>query len=141
MVAEKISNWGQVIFVAFAVKFRKHFNRRVCNHNFENFFRSKMINISVPDTIDERTINKGKLNAFKIHENQILVVNSANAIGCTVVNIGAEDLSKGKQHLALGLLWQIIRVSGIMTYHCRFSYVIAAATLYIPRAQKRTHIF
>ena len=70
-----------------------------------------MINISVPETIDERTINKGKLNAFKIHENQILVVNSANAIGCSVVNIGAEDLSKGKQHLILGLLWQIIRVS------------------------------
>jgi len=70
----------------------------------------KMINISVPETIDERTINKGKLNAFKIHENQILVVNSANAIGCSVVNIGAEDLSKGKQHLILGLLWQIIRI-------------------------------
>lgn len=72
---------------------------------------SKMINISVPKTIDERTINKGKLNAFKIHENQILVVNSANAIGCSVVNIGAEDLTKGKEHLILGLLWQIIRVS------------------------------
>ena len=70
-----------------------------------------MINISVPETIDERTINKGKLNAFKIHENQMLVVNSANAIGCSVVNIGAEDLSKGKHHLILGLLWQIIRVS------------------------------
>ena len=75
-----------------------------------------MINISVPETIDERTINKGKLNAFKIHENQILVVNSANAIGCSVVNIGAEDLSKGKQHLILGLLWQIIRVSPSFTY-------------------------
>ena len=70
-----------------------------------------MINVSVPQTVDERTINKGKLNAFKIHENQILVVNSANAIGCSVVNIGAEDLSKGKHHLILGLLWQIIRVS------------------------------
>ncbi|XP_065050995.1 plastin-2-like [Rhopilema esculentum] len=70
----------------------------------------KMINVSVPQTVDERTINKGKLNAFKIHENQILVVNSANAIGCSVVNIGAEDLSKGKHHLTLGLLWQIIRI-------------------------------
>ncbi len=69
-----------------------------------------MINQSVEKTIDERTINKKGLNAFKIHENQILVVNSANAIGCSVVNIGAEDLSKGKAHLLLGLLWQIIRV-------------------------------
>lgn len=70
----------------------------------------KMINQSVNDTIDERTINKRQLNAFKIHENQILVVNSANAIGCSVVNIGAEDLVKGKAHLLLGLLWQIIRI-------------------------------
>eukprot|EP00794_Sanderia_malayensis_P005029 gene5029-5687_t len=70
----------------------------------------KMINQSVSDTIDERTINKKQLNAFKIHENQILVVNSASAIGCSVVNIGAEDLSKGKSHLLLGLLWQIIRI-------------------------------
>ena len=70
-----------------------------------------MINLSAPTTIDERAINKGKLNAFLIHENQLLVVNSAGAIGCTVVNIGAEDLVKGKSHLMLGLLWQIIRVS------------------------------
>ena len=75
-----------------------------------------MINVSVNNTIDVRTINKGKLNAFKIQENQILVVNSANAIGCSVVNIGAEDLTKGKPHLLLGLLWQIIRVSARIIY-------------------------
>lgn len=78
------------------------------------FIFSKMINLSVPDTVDERAINKpkgGKLTIFKIHENMTLALNSARSIGCNIVNIGAEDLEKGKPHLVLGLLWQIIRVS------------------------------
>ncbi|KAG9348878.1 hypothetical protein JZ751_029195 [Albula glossodonta] len=66
----------------------------------------KMINLSVPDTIDERTINKKKLTPFTIQENLNLALNSASAIGCHVVNIGAEDLKEGRQHLVLGLLWQ-----------------------------------
>ncbi|XP_076025846.1 plastin-3-like [Genypterus blacodes] len=70
----------------------------------------KLINFSAPDTIDERTINKKKLGAFTIQENLNLALNSASAIGCHVVNIGAEDLKKGKPHLVLGLLWQIIRI-------------------------------
>uniref|UniRef100_A0A671MRF4 Plastin-2-like n=1 Tax=Sinocyclocheilus anshuiensis TaxID=1608454 RepID=A0A671MRF4_9TELE len=62
----------------------------------------KMINLSVPDTIDERTINKKKLTPFTIQENLNLALNSASAIGCHVVNIGAEDLKEGRQHLVLG---------------------------------------
>uniref|UniRef100_A0A6Q2YYH2 Plastin-3 n=1 Tax=Esox lucius TaxID=8010 RepID=A0A6Q2YYH2_ESOLU len=70
----------------------------------------KMINLSVPDTIDERTINKKKLTPFTIQENLNLALNSASAIGCHVVNIGALDLRDGKPHLVLGLLWQIIKI-------------------------------
>jgi len=71
----------------------------------------KLINFAVAGTIDERAINKGdKLNAFKITENQNLVINSAKAIGCNVVNVGAGDLTEGKVHLVLGLIWQIIRI-------------------------------
>ncbi|XP_039601191.1 LOW QUALITY PROTEIN: plastin-2 [Polypterus senegalus] len=70
----------------------------------------KMINLSVPDTIDERTINKKKLTPFTIQENLNLALNSASAIGCHVVNIGAEDLKEGKPHLVLGLLWQVIKI-------------------------------
>lgn len=70
----------------------------------------KLINHSVPDTIDERTINKTRLTAFTIQENLNLALNSASAIGCQVVNIGAQDLKEGKPHLVLGLLWQIIRI-------------------------------
>lgn len=79
---------------------------------------SKMINLSVPDTVDERAINKPKsgksLSIYKIHENMTLALNSAQAIGCNIVNIGAEDLEQGKPHLVLGVLWQIIRVSLIL---------------------------
>jgi len=71
----------------------------------------KLINASIKGTIDERAINKGaNLNTFKITENQNLCINSAKAIGCNVVNIGASDLTEGKVHLVLGLIWQIIRI-------------------------------
>ncbi|XP_068602165.1 plastin-2 [Brachionichthys hirsutus] len=70
----------------------------------------KMINLSVPDTIDERTINRKKLTAFTVQENLNLALNSASAIGCHVVNIGAEDLKEGRPHLVLGLLWQVIKI-------------------------------
>lgn len=82
---------------------------------------SKLINCSVPDTVDVRAINRGKLNAFTIGENQTLALNSAAAIGCNVVNIGPEDLINGTPHLVLGLLWQIIRIglfAGINLQSC-----------------------
>ena len=71
-----------------------------------------MVNKSQSGTIDERALNKGKLSIYQIHENLTLALNSAQAIGCNIVNIGPEDLQTGKPHLVLGLLWQIIRVSG-----------------------------
>uniref|UniRef100_A0A8C5MSD3 Plastin-3 n=1 Tax=Leptobrachium leishanense TaxID=445787 RepID=A0A8C5MSD3_9ANUR len=88
------------------------------NPNTNDLFRAlgdgivlcKMINLSVADTIDERVINKKKLTPFTIQENLNLALNSASAIGCHVVNIGAEDLKAGKPHLVLGLLWQIIKI-------------------------------
>ncbi|KAG7692539.1 hypothetical protein KL930_004477 [Ogataea haglerorum] len=74
---------------------------------------SKLINDSVPDTIDTRVLNipkKGKkLNNFTMLENANIVLNSAKAIGCVVVNVHSEDIIEGKEHLILGLIWQIIR--------------------------------
>ncbi|XP_020494368.1 plastin-1 [Labrus bergylta] len=69
----------------------------------------KMINLSMPDTIDERVINTKKLTTFKMTENLVLALNSASAIGCTVVSIDALGLMAGKPHLVLGLFWQIIK--------------------------------
>ncbi|KAI9842580.1 MAG: Fimbrin, actin-bundling protein [Thelocarpon superellum] len=75
---------------------------------------AKLINDSVPDTIDERVLNRpGKkikqLNAFQMTENNNIVINSAKAIGCSVVNIGSGDIIEVKEHLILGMIWQIIR--------------------------------
>ncbi|KAF7508374.1 Fimbrin, actin-bundling protein [Endocarpon pusillum] len=75
---------------------------------------AKLINDSVPDTIDERVLNRvGKkiksLNAFHMTENNNIVINSAKGIGCSVVNIGSEDIMAVREHLILGLIWQIIR--------------------------------
>lgn len=74
---------------------------------------SKLINDSVPDTIDTRVLNlpknKKNLNNFQMNENANIVINSAKAIGCVVVNVHSEDIIEGKEHLILGLIWQIIR--------------------------------
>ncbi|CAD6893579.1 unnamed protein product [Tilletia controversa] len=73
----------------------------------------KLINDAVPDTIDERVLNFGKggkgPNAFQMTENNNIVITSAKAIGCSVVNIGPQDLIDGREHLILGLIWQVIR--------------------------------
>ncbi|KAJ2724446.1 fimbrin [Coemansia sp. Benny D115] len=72
---------------------------------------SKLINYSAPETIDERVLNRGrKLSPFQVTENNNVVINSAKAIGCSVVNIGSQDLAEGREHLLLGLVWQIIKI-------------------------------
>lgn len=53
---------------------------------------------------------KGKsLNTFTMTENANVVINSAKGIGCVVVNVHAEDIIEGREHLVLGLIWQVIR--------------------------------
>lgn len=57
----------------------------------------KLINVAVPGTIDERAINtKRVLNPWERNENHTLCLNSAKAIGCTVVNIGTQDFIEGR---------------------------------------------
>ncbi|KAI4863847.1 calponin homology domain-containing protein [Hypoxylon rubiginosum] len=75
---------------------------------------AKLINDSVPDTIDERVLNVPgrkvkKLNAFHMTENNNIVIESAKGIGCSVVNIGSGDIIEVREHLILGLIWQVIR--------------------------------
>lgn len=61
------------------------------------FRHSKLINVAVPGTIDERAINtKRVLNPWERNENHTLCLNSAKAVGCTVVNIGTQDLAEGR---------------------------------------------
>ncbi|CAH0482934.1 unnamed protein product [Peronospora belbahrii] len=74
----------------------------------------KLINKAVPETIDERALNFVKrskeLNVYQKTENQNLCINAAKSIGCSVVNIGPDDLIEGKPILVLGLVWQIIKI-------------------------------
>lgn len=71
----------------------------------------KLINVAVPGTIDERAINtKTVLNPWERNENHTLCLNSAKAIGCTVVNIGTQDFVEGRRHLVLGVISQIIKI-------------------------------
>ncbi|KAJ1427878.1 CH domain superfamily [Sesbania bispinosa] len=71
----------------------------------------KLINVAVPGTIDERAINtKRLLNPWERNENHTLCLNSAKAIGCTVVNIGTQDFIEGRRHLVLGVISQIIKI-------------------------------
>lgn len=43
-------------------------------------------------------------------ENNNLVLNSAKAIGCSIVNIGSGDIIEGREHLIMGLVYQIVKV-------------------------------
>ncbi|TIB64924.1 hypothetical protein E3P77_02933 [Wallemia ichthyophaga] len=89
-------------------------NFQLFDETRDGLILSKLINDAVPDTIDERVLNKPKtrtptLNAFQATENNNIVIQSAKAIGCQVVNIGSQDLVEGREILILGLIWQIIR--------------------------------
>lgn len=70
----------------------------------------KLVNFAVPSTIDERVINKKPKNQWEISENHVLALKSCTGIGCSVVNIGSQDMLAGTPHLVLGLIWQIIRI-------------------------------
>ncbi|KAJ6403510.1 hypothetical protein OIU84_015423 [Salix udensis] len=61
--------------------------------------------------VDERAVStKRVLNPWKRNENHTLCLNSAKAIGCTVVNIGTQHLAEGRPHLLLGLISLIIKI-------------------------------
>ncbi|KAL1821770.1 hypothetical protein ACET3Z_016639 [Daucus carota] len=71
----------------------------------------KLINMAVPGTIDERAINtKRILNHLEKTENHTLCLNSAKAIGCSVLNISTQDLAEARPHLVLGLISQIVKM-------------------------------
>ena len=53
--------------------------------------------MAVPGTIDDCAVNmKRVLNPWERNENHTLCLNSAKAIGCTVVNIGTQDFIEGR---------------------------------------------
>ena len=89
------------------------------------FWRSKFINIAVPGTIDERAINtKRVLNPWERNENHTLCLNSARAVGCSVVNIGTQDLAEGRVCFAWFLILLMFRMLyKIVTIECFSCFV------------------
>ncbi|KAL4508359.1 hypothetical protein ABPG72_003663 [Tetrahymena utriculariae] len=69
----------------------------------------KLINKATPGTIDPRAINSKNLNIFKKNENLTLAINSARVIGCVCVNITNNSIIDKREHIILGLVWQIIK--------------------------------
>lgn len=70
---------------------------------------SKLINSGFPNTINEAKLNLRAANPYEKNENHDLCIQAAAKLGCSVVNIGGKDLLEGTPHLALGLMWQIIK--------------------------------
>ncbi|VEL21255.1 unnamed protein product [Protopolystoma xenopodis] len=67
--------------------------------------------------------------ALVANENLTLAVNSAESIGCCIVNVGPEDIAHRSRHLVLGLIWQIIRI-GLLSVISLTHHAELAALLY-----------
>jgi len=76
----------------------------------------RLINRCFPKTINEkRLVSKTDRSKFETNINHDLAIQACKELGCSVVNIGAEDLSSGKPQMVLGLLWQIIKKALLST--------------------------
>jgi hypothetical protein len=74
---------------------------------------SKLINSAVfgkVPPISPAAINLNCNFIFHKIENLNLAIESARAIGCTVVNIQPQFILDKREHIILGLIWQIIKV-------------------------------
>lgn len=88
----------------------------LCKKVRDGLLIAKFVNVAVPDTIDERALNKkpsGKeLTLFQINENQNLGIEAAKSIGVITTNVGAAELTNGEKHphLVLGMIWQLVKI-------------------------------
>ena len=60
--------------------------------------------------ISPAAINNSPKSIYEKIENLNLAIESAKAIGCTVVNIQPQFIMEQREHIILGLIWQIIKV-------------------------------
>jgi len=92
----------------------------LCKKVRDGLLIAKFVNVAVPETIDERALNKvigkdGKnreLTLFQINENQNLGIAAAKSIGVITTNVGAAELIAGEKHphLVLGMIWQLVKI-------------------------------
>jgi hypothetical protein len=70
----------------------------------------KLVNHSVPGTINEKFINVKAKKLVQQLENHTTMLDGARKIGVQLSNIGGHDILNGVPHLVLGVIWQIIKV-------------------------------
>jgi hypothetical protein len=61
--------------------------------------------------ISPAAINLHCTNIYHKIENLNLSIESARSIGCTVINITPTLIMEKREHIILGLIWQIIKVA------------------------------
>jgi plastin-1 len=92
----------------------------LCKKVKDGLLIAKFVNVAIPETIDERALNKvvgkdGKvreLTLFQINENQNLGIAAAKSIGVVTTNVGAAEMVAGEKHphLVLGMVWQLVKI-------------------------------
>lgn len=60
--------------------------------------------------ISPEAINIEKLTTYHKIENLNLAIESARSLGCSVVNMHPQNFMEKREHIILGLVWQVIRV-------------------------------
>jgi hypothetical protein len=78
---------------------------------------SKLINAAVPEKIppiSPEAINISPTTNYHKIENLNLAISSAKSIGCTVINVRPEFIMEKREHIVMGLIWQIIRVPALL---------------------------
>jgi len=69
----------------------------------------KLINKNFENQIDLSKLNRKPKNQYQQNENHERCLEAARAIKCTIVGIGAADLTNKNPTLVMGVVWQIIR--------------------------------
>ena len=83
------------------------------------FLFSKLINAAVPGKvppISPEAINLHPSTTYHKIQNLNLGISSAKSIGCTVINVRPEFIMEKREHIVLGLIWQIIRVTNSIIF-------------------------
>ncbi|KAJ6228685.1 nadp-specific glutamate dehydrogenase 1-related [Anaeramoeba flamelloides] len=73
---------------------------------------AKIIDKYFKGTINmRRIVQKPRLNKFELINNLNLVLQASKKLGIKLVNIGPEDILEKREHLILGLTWQVVKAS------------------------------
>ena len=65
--------------------------------------------------ISPEAINITPATMYHKIENLNLAIESARSIGCVVVNLSPQFVMEKREHIVLGLIWQIIRVTDLLS--------------------------